>query len=164
MKILQRWLQTSLANKMLVITGCLMAAGTLSLAAAATFQYLVTREQAEITRGQLQTMRDQTSAMQGQLDSINDQAASMREQTNTLRESLEETKSIVRQNERVVKATEIQAASSAISAGAARKTTHIAEESMILSSRPYVDFSQHLRKKPRVWSIRVIRTNPFQQW
>lgn len=131
---------------MLVITSCLMAAGTLFLALAATFQYLVTKEQAEITRSQLVTMRDQTKAMQSQLDSIQDQAASMREQTQTLKDSLEETKNVVRQNERVVKATEVQARTSTISAIAAQKTTHVAEESMILSSRPYVGFSHRLRR------------------
>jgi hypothetical protein len=55
MKLLQRWKQTALHNKALVLTGVLVAAGTLFYAGAATFQIYLMKSTAE--QATLQTER-----------------------------------------------------------------------------------------------------------
>lgn len=131
MNFLQRWRQTSIANKMLVITGFLMAVGTFFLAGAAVFQYLAMKEQAEITRNQLDTMKEQSNVVQRQLIVMQGQANSAREQTDAMKESLGLTI-------RAVNATEKQANTAQVSARAAERGATVAAQSLQLEQRPIV--------------------------
>jgi len=59
MNLLQRWKQTTISNKALVITGCLAAFGTLFYAGAATIQVCIMRKSARDASWQMEKLIQQ---------------------------------------------------------------------------------------------------------
>lgn len=149
MSLRRRWKQTTLANKLMVVSTGIMAFATVFLVVAGTLQYLAAREQ-------LQAVREQGNIMQRQLDAFRESSIQTTNQTNDLiaatRETANASQSVAEQNKDLVKhageqanASQTQAAASVTQAEAARQsaratelTAGITQKSFYIGERPYV--------------------------
>jgi hypothetical protein len=77
MKILQRWKQTALHNKALVLTGAIVAVGTLVSTAAVVAQVFIARTNNQQTSTQIQKLIEAANVQAGSATRFADSAASM---------------------------------------------------------------------------------------
>jgi hypothetical protein len=132
MKVTQRWKQTSLANKMLVVTSSFMAFGTVFYAGAAIFQIHILRQSAQQTSQQTEKL---ITASERLANSAN---AAVEDARNASREMADRAERITRANETFATTSETSAKAAQASAAAAQKSVVATKEATITGNRAYV--------------------------
>lgn len=138
MKYSQRWRQTTIANRTLVVSSCFMAIATGCLAVAAVFQYYTMRGQLSAMHGQQITMQDQANAAKRSADIAADQNQSVRDSAKAARDSAAAASMLIEQNKEIIAAARTQASASRTSANSAEQSLQTARRSMIVGSRAYI--------------------------
>lgn len=95
MSLWQRWKRTSLPNKLMVISSCIMALATVCLVIAGILQYLAAREQ-------LKAVREQANVMRMQLEAMNSSSAQTQEVIDATRRMADASQSMAEQNGKLV--------------------------------------------------------------
>jgi len=146
MKLSQRWKQTTIANRLMVILTAIMAVATLFLAVAAIFQYLTAREQSEAAKQQASVAREQAEVMRRQLNSMDrglveaaKQADASVDAAKAAKDSATAAVTVIEQNEDLVKAANAQARAS-------EKSSQIASRALVVGAQAYLDVALELPK------------------
>jgi hypothetical protein len=138
MKYSQRWRQTTIANRTLVVSSCFMAVATGCLAVAAGFQYYTLREQLRAMHGQQTTMQEQANAASRSADIAASQSQAVNDSAKAAKDSAAAASMLTEQNKEIIAAARTQAGASKTTANSAEQSLQTARRSMIVGSRAYV--------------------------
>jgi hypothetical protein len=122
MKYSQRWRQTTLANRLLVITSFLMAVATFCLALASFYHY-------RTFQAQLTTMQEQADAARKSANIAADQSQAVKDSARAAKDSAASANTLTEQNKELIGAAKTQA-------DASEKSMRLAQNSFRLLERP----------------------------